>query len=144
MIKLKELGLSEAMEAWPTAEQFLVEAHDDDTDKADAMRVLKSKVFSGLNTLWEITDDGRPVAYGVTIIYTPDGISKTAQVYLATSTEMDLLLDQVDQFESWAIQRGVNYLEVIGRKGWERKLKPHGFNHSYTSLVKRVNQEELH
>lgn len=144
MIELREMAVPEAMEAWPVAETFLIHAISDGVDKEDAMRLLKSKIFAGANSLWEIKENGQPVAYAVTIIYTPDGVVNTAQVYLATSWDKQILLEQLDQFEAWAIQRGVQYLEVVGRKGWERQLKPYGFQHSYTSLVKRVNQEELH
>ena len=129
------------MSAWPEAEEFLRPAVTDDKPEG-YLRHVQSLVFSGIHTLWKMfDDDGETVAYGVVHIYTNDGIVKVAQMYLTTTTGLKHLLDNMDLFISWGIKHKVNYLEVIGRKGWEKVLRPYGFTHNQTSLIRRIPQE---
>lgn len=110
----------------------------------DYMRTLKARVFSGMNQLWVVQDENEVnLAFAVSVIYTNDGIVNTAQVYMGTAEDKDVLLAQLDQFESWAVRRDVSRLEITGRKGWEKLLAPHGFKFNYTSLIKEV-QRGLH
>lgn len=140
---LREISTVEAQRIWPDAEEYLVHAVDD-IDKEEFLRNLKAKVFAGMNTLWMIEDeDGQPLAYAVTVIFTPDGITKSIQIYMATGEDLDMFTSQIDQFTVWCIKRGVDFIEVVGRKGWEKVLRPLGFSHNYTSLLKRIS-EELH
>ena len=36
--------------------------------------------------------------------------------------------------ETWAKANGFYAVHVTGRKGWEKKLKPHGYVHEFTTL----------
>lgn len=132
-----ELDLVEVRHYWPEAVGYLRRAvYGADPD--GYLRNVQASVFAGLNTLWRIENKGKLQAYAVTHIYTTDGISRVAQIHLLTTESMDEVLELLDYFTAWATNRGVEWIEVIGRKGWERKLRPYGFNHEYTSLMKHV------
>lgn len=136
-----EMSLSQAITIWPTAEEYLREAIIDE-DKDNFLRSLKAKVFAGICTLWELRDEFEEVlAYVITVLYSNDGKVKIAQLYMATTKDMQIFVEQMDQFESWARTSGVDLMEIVGRKGWERVLKPYGFTHNFTSLVKAVTKE---
>jgi hypothetical protein len=139
----REIDQTEAPLLWREAEGFLSAAVID-SDPTNYLRNVQARIFSGLNTLWKLEDeDGKAVAYVVTVIYSPDGLHRTVQLYLATSESLQHLLVQMDQFIAWALKNKVDYIEVVGRKGWEKALRPYGFSHNHTSLIKRIN-EELH
>jgi len=144
VINLKEASIIEAQMLWPEAEVHLREAVSErEEDPESFLRHLKARVFAGLHTLWILEDEGESVAYAVTVLYSPDGITNIAQIYMAQGRDLDLFLSQMDQFIAWTLRHEAHYIEVIGRKGWEKVLKPYGFTHNYTSLLRRIN-EELH
>ena len=140
---LREVSTIEAQRIWGAAEEYLIHAVTD-MDKEEFLRNIKAKIFAGMNTLWVLEDENEvPVAYAVTVIFTPDGISKTVQIYMATAQSLAMFTEQLDQFTVWCIKREIDFIEVVGRKGWEKVLRPLGFRHNYTSLLKRIS-EELH
>lgn len=142
-MNLKELDTSEAMQIWPLAEEHLRAAVSELEENPDIfLRQIKAKVFSGIHSLWILEDGEEPAAYAVTALYTGDGIVTVAQIYLAEGT-LELFLEQQDSFTVWALKHGASCIEIIGRKGWERVLKPHGFMYNYTSLLRQIT-EELH
>jgi len=138
---IQELTQVEAMGKWNEAESYLRLAVTDD-DPENYLRTVQSFVFSGIHTLWRLSDDqNKTTGYAVTAIYTNNGIVSVAQIYLATTEALKNLMEHMDLLHSWAIQHKVNYLEILGRKGWEKVLRPYGFTHNHTSLLKRIDQE---
>lgn len=126
---------------WPEAEPFLRQALAG-VDPDEYLKDMKARIFAGINKLWAIEDaDGKAVAYAATITYTPDGISSTIQIYLASTISKELFTEQLAHFEAFAMQNNITYIEIVGRKGWEKVMKPHGFVFNYTSLLKRVTKE---
>lgn len=142
MMNARELNQFEVRQYWPEAEDHLRSAVRG-VDPVGYLRNVQAALFAGLNTLWRIEEDGDLSAYCVTNIYSTDGVGAIAQIHLFASDDMKKALPLLDYFTVWAKRRGVDYIEVIGRKGWERALKPYGFRHEYTSLFKRIT-EEIH
>ena len=140
MIEPRELNPIEVRHYWPEAELHLRRAvYGADPD--GYLRNVQAACFAGINTLWRIEESNELLAYVVTNIYTVDGIMRVAQLHLMTATDIEELLPLLDYFEVWVQKHQVDWIEVIGRKGWERMLKPYGFKHEYTSLLKRVTKE---
>ncbi len=138
---LKELTQVEAVQSWREAEDFLCHAVTDD-DPDNYILNVKAFIFAGMHRLWKLTDEqGEAVAYAVVNVYTNDGLHNVAQMYLATSKGLAQMLDHWDEFLVWAIKMHVDYIEIIGRKGWEKVLRPFGFTHNHTSLIRRVHRE---
>ena len=137
----REIMLAEIPSIWPEAREYLRDAVEDQ-DPDSFLRNVQAKIFAGLHTLWRIVDEaGELVGYVVTTIYTSDGVTKVAQIYMASGNDLDLLVQEMDHYIEWADARGVHLIEIIGRKGWEKILAPYGFKHNYTSLLRRVREE---
>lgn len=138
-MEAKELDLLGVQRYWSEAESLLKRAvYGADPD--GYVRNVRAALFAGINTLWRIEESGVLSGYVVTNFYTVDGLSKVAQIHLMTVESMKEVLSLLDYFEVWAKTQGAEWVEVIGRKGWERVLKPYGFNHEYTSLLKRITE----
>lgn len=43
-----------------------------------------------------------------------------------------------DSVQELAREQGARQIFVSGRKGWERKLKPYGFEHAYTVIARDI------
>lgn len=141
MNKLIELSPIEAQLYWPEAEKYLAKAVKNDYD-SQQLRVIKGRVFAGMNTLWKIDDEeGATIAWGTTFIYTADGNTIVAQIYVATMDDLTTVTEKLGEFENWAHNKGVHYIEVVGRLGWSKPLRALGFEHNYTSLTKEVYRE---
>lgn len=143
MIDAKALDMMEVRQHWPEAESWLLRAvHGRDPERY--MRNVQASLFAGISTLWRIEEEfGELSAYCVTNTYTVDGMNTIAQIHLMTAESIEDVLPLMDYFTVWAKKKGADWIEVIGRKGWERMLRPYGFTHEYTSLMKRVI-EEIH
>jgi hypothetical protein len=143
MNRLVELSALDAQYHWAEAEEWLAQASHNEY-RAEQLQTLKGRVFTGMAALWRIEDEiGRTIGWAATTIYTPDGIIKVVQIDLATGGRLTDFTEHLHEFEQWAHEHGVDYIEVIGRAGWTRALAPLGFEHNFTSLLKRV-YKELH
>jgi hypothetical protein len=141
MNTLVELSSIEAQLHWPEAEEYLSQAVKNDYDSTQ-LRIIKGRVFAGMNTLWRIdNEEGAAIAWGTTFIYTADGNTIVAQIYVATTDDLNAIIEKFDEFENWAHVRGVHYIEVVGRLGWSKPLRALGFEHNYTSLTREVYRE---
>ena len=136
----RALDMIDVQHYWPEAETWLRRAVRG-ADPESYMKNVQATLFAGINTLWRIEDEGELTAYCVTNLYTVDGLNKIAQLHMMTAENVEDILPLLDYFNVWAKSKGADWMEVIGRKGWERMLKPYGFNHEYTSLMKRVMTE---
>ncbi len=139
MSDIKELDMVEAQFHWKEAEAFLREAIDRD-DQDGYLLSMQARVFAGVNSLWQITEDSKTVGYAVTVVYTVTGLDRVVQIYLAGGDSLESFLEQFDYFVAWALKRDINFIEVQGRKGWEKVLRPLGFRHNYTSLLRRIDE----
>lgn len=143
MNRLVELSVLDAQLYWNEAEAWLTEATDSEY-RVEQLQMLKGRVFTGMAALWKIEGEcGETRGWASTTIYTPDGITRVVQIDLATGGRLEEFTEQLDEFYRWAHSHGIDYIEVIGRHGWMRKLSPLGFEHNFTSLLKRV-YKELH
>lgn len=50
------------------------------------------------------------------------------------------MLEQVSMLETLAKAHGCRYLSISGRKGFERALKDHGWEHKFTTMWKGVDE----
>ena len=141
MNRLVELSIWDAQIHWPEAEVWLGQSVDTDF-REEQLKVIQGRVFAGMNTLWKLEGDyGETLAWCTTMVYTSDGLHSVVQIHVATAKDLELMTEKLGEFEAWAHARKIDYIEVIGRYGWIRKLKDLDFEHNYTSLLRRVFQE---
>ena len=88
---------------------------------------------------WEILIDGKPKNYGMTRF---NNFQQHRQLQIVTCAGEDwdeygpAVLAEV---ELVAKDYDCKYVTIWGRHGWQRKLKPLGYNHIYTVLMKEVD-----
>jgi len=100
-------------------------------------RDIFALIQKGEQQLWTITEDGRIIAGLVSEVrFSPAGRG-TLTVYCAAGKEVRRWLPRaIGVISSYAHQRGCSELRVVGRRGWQRYLKPYGFFQESIVLVK--------
>lgn len=64
---------------------------------------------------------------------------RLCNLWVCVGLDADDLIDgMLGEIETWARSIGCHALEVVGRKGWSRKLEPRGFEKEAVVLVKRL------
>jgi len=67
------------------------------------------------------------------------GNKKIMNLYTTGGIKLDSYMNELlEVIEHIAIEHECDSIYTKGRKGWERKLKGHGYNHGYTVLEKRL------
>lgn len=88
--------------------------------------------------LWLIEKDGHTTGAVVTEVYETQR-GRTCAVPYAGGVEMPATIKVVlDTVEAWARSEGCVRLEVDGRRGWERMLKPHGWEPRLVRMAKEL------
>ncbi len=108
-------------------------------NRTEYMRGLQSRLWGGMDQLWKL-QNGEELGYAVTTFYSPNPHTHVAQIYLLSSSAFNYLETYLNEFEAFATKNGANVIEVLGRKAWERKLKPYGFYHEYTAVRKTITR----
>jgi len=107
-------------EAWagsaPRLDQALAHA-----GRTHSLEDVKAMVAAGRAQLW-----ASPASAVVTVIE-DDPCERRLLVWLAGGDLEELLERMLPRVEAWGRARGCRRLLVIGRAGWERAMKPHGF-----------------
>lgn len=69
-----------------------------------------------------------------------DSGMKILTIQCAGGERMDEWIPQIDAISlSMAHRHGCQKVYIVGRKGWERKLRDIGYEHAHTVLSKEVN-----
>jgi hypothetical protein len=63
------------------------------------------------------------------------------QLWLLGGDFEEVFSEFSDMIEEFARQHGCTKLFVNGRKGWERRLKPHGYDLTAVILTKEIQHE---
>lgn len=92
-----------------------------------------------LNTeaqLWCIFDDGRPIGAAVTEIIDKD-LRRDCNIWLCAGSYSDQARDSLlREIEDWARKVGCERVQLVGRRGWEKKLP--GYRRTRVILEKRL------
>jgi hypothetical protein len=60
-------------------------------------------------------------------------------VNMATGHDLPLWVDQIKEFEKWAVENyGIKKIEIFGRPGWKKMLAPLGFTFSHVQMDKFI------
>lgn len=126
---------------WPWAAPWLDKAIGEEGSLYD-LGVIKSWLESGQLQLW-IAEDGPgvPIAFLVTEVVT-EGPDKVLSLRWIGGREMEKWLGFLKAIEYVAMWNKVTKIEVYGRKGWERTLKPYGYTFKSIVLGKRLNYSQ--
>lgn len=130
---------------WPRVEGLVTSAAQAETPSVP-VSVIQGELVRGDMQLW-LAAEGQEILGCFTTRYVDNGSGEDC-VCLSYTAGKDLdrwLSKALDIVEQWALSLGAVHLKVAGRKGWERRLKPYGFEHQAVILSKQLKANaEVH
>ena len=105
----------------------------------------KRRCYTGLlmdlmkssENLWLAMDGGEVIGFCTSAVVPYDEIT-LLQVRMLAGDRFDEWIDQMhDVLEDFARENGCGGMELIGRRGWVRKLDRFGWNEAFTTVEKR-------
>ncbi len=108
---------------------------------AQDLEQVKARAMNGSMQIW-IGANPRTKLVSMVLVTEAILIDEIPMLVLRmlAGVDIDECLPDMALIESWAIGKGFHSLQVWGRKGWEKKLKPLGFRHEYTILSKVLDK----
>lgn len=126
--------------AWPIAAPWLMQA----IGEADTWRDvdhLRQEILRGNAHLWMFQDKKTK---DVLVVIVTEAIMLGGKPCLVIrwlgGADMQKWLDDIAIIERWAAVQGFHKVEVWGRPGWQRMLKPYGFRETFRVLEKTVDR----
>lgn len=91
--------------------------------------------------LWGVVERNTPGArcWCVTELYT-DEVEKVIRVRLAAGFQHQDWIHLLANVERFGAIQGATRCEVVGRRGWERALKPQGYELDWVVLSKEISE----
>ena len=121
-MELIQFKSNEIEKIWPLVKKHVQSALDRNQNFRNHFDV-KENCINGLEQLWVIVDNKDDV-HGVRI---------------ATGHDLPLWVDKIKDFEDWAFKNcGCKKIEIYGRPGWSRMLKPLGYNFTHVQMDKFI------
>ena len=140
MIQVSEVFqyTGEQIEAhWPSIDEAL-EADTSLWDSMYSKLALMEGFQSGFIQLWGVSSSDAVHALFMTRVFeVPAG--KTVQLFWMFGREVVSQLGNLDTvMDRFAASAGATRIEIVGRKGWEKLLKPLGFEFATISVARPV------
>ena len=109
--------------AWDQCKPFLSQATDRSGGRETTF-TLYSKIKAGTSTLWIMMVDNKIIASATTEVTQ----YRNLNVSFLGGSDMDIWLTEfINQLKIYANYNNCSKIELFGRKGWLRELKPFGF-----------------
>jgi hypothetical protein len=99
-------------------------------------------VFWPIEAIDTMLREGRAQFWGtdksalITLVTSYPGGAVVIEVLAGTGSMADLIKRVRPKVEAWGRQYGCTHIQIKGRPGWARTLKPHGFRHFQDILMK--------
>ena len=130
--------------AWPHAKRLFEKLFSDEWEYQYDIPSLHQLIIMQQAQLWMANDEKEFFGAMVTqIVDYPTGITAVKVLWMA-GADIDEIIPKFDVFEEWALKQGATVLEVTGRPGWEKKMRPLGFEKKYVTLSKVLKPETIH
>lgn len=126
--------------AWPAVERVLQEDVEGWSVLGD-LEAIKRGLFSSALQLWVLLDDDRVVRLMVMtqLVFYPD--FQALRVVWAKGRDAKEAVMSYEDLETAARNMGCARMEVIGRGGWQRLLKPLGYRSVLQLYAKELGDE---
>lgn len=122
---------------WPLVSSFLESALEH-TDGEIGLQDIRSDIANHDRQLWVIKNDDVYIAAVVTQIYSYNSGKKIGEVTMAGGSRHDLWDHFTDVVGEWFKDQGCQFIDIIGRPGWQRLYKERGFRLAYVQLRKNL------
>lgn len=106
--------------------------------------VLQNGADCGRFQVWAVGRDEvvSVILFSQVIVYPA---STVFQVFLSFGNKLDEMLPMIiATLEQFARRNGCNSVEIVGRKGWERKLKSAGYRLDTVCVKRPIHSMETH
>lgn len=123
---------------WPVVGPWILNAVGPLADASDVAQIKNQAVCGNSNII--ILRKNRNIELVLVTEACFYGGRKTLVLRWMSGKMENHYLSWIFMLENYALKAGFERLEVWGRKGWERKLKPYGLAHEYTVLGKHLPQ----
>ena len=135
LIKFKA---EEIDKVWPLVKDKIQAALDRNHNFRDNQHV-KESCKKGIEQLWVIVDNKDNI-HGVCITCIVNQPNyNIGIVRIATGHDLPLWVNQITEFEKWAMENyKVKKIEIYGRPGWKKMLTPLGFEMSHVQMDKFI------
>lgn len=125
---------------WPVLAPWLIQALGE-TDSWQDIGQLREEAERGTTQLWvaqhKLTQD-------ILMVCITEGMNLNGKPTLVIrwlgGRHPEMWLDDIGIIERWAAIQGFHKVEVWGRAGWNKMLKPHGYREIYRVLEKIVDR----
>ena len=124
---------------WPHILNFLL-LHKETWQETETVESIRSEIFNGSLQLWLLLDSERVIRMGIMtrLAYYPRGTA--LQIVWAQGEEAAHAVQSIDYLEQQAKELGCFRVEVqMGRPGWAKLLKPHGYKEVYRVIGRTVD-----
>lgn len=127
-----------AIECWGAIAPFIEKAARESNDELD-MDVIKDKVAKNAVLIAAIYDDDVMIAAVGFELFTYESGKRVLHILAAGGERVDEWFNQIEQIATeLGKAEDCDAVYIIGRKGWERKLKHLGYNHVHTIIGKEL------
>jgi hypothetical protein len=140
MLNAKDLSLEELKKFAPSIARCIDRIVESAPERLTGTWLLQ-EVDEGRQDLWLImteNDDLVMVAFSHLQHYQATGYTFMKIIGLA-GDKMEDAWPLLEEFEAFARSAGAESIEIVGRPGWARCLKDHGYEHKSTNLSKSLN-----
>jgi len=118
---------------WPEVKGFIEDALKH-TIGEQSLEDIYNKISDERYTLFVILEETSII--GVCVVSLCNTRVKILDLVLLSGKNFDDWSHYLSILEDEGKRLGVDYIAMTGRQGWERKLKPLGFNKQYTVMLK--------
>jgi hypothetical protein len=126
--------------AWPNVAPWIAQAMGDAETWKD-LDYLKNQALHGELQIW-VGENPKSGEIDIVLVTEPHmiGAKPVLVVRWMCAESLEDKLPDFGLLEYWAREQGFHRLQIWGRKGWERKLKPLGYRHEFVVLTKDVDR----
>lgn len=136
MTALSLIPNAEVVERWPDFRPFLAgmcERSNHRYEPADLLRLLLADQYQ----LWSAAEGQAIDAMMLTRVVEFPG-AKACEMAAAFGENSKEWVGFIGEVEDWARGQGCGLMQPIGRPGWERVLKPFGYEKTHVLLEKKL------
>jgi len=104
---------------------------------------IAHEIMTGEQHLWVVFDDDKKVISALTTKFVSyPGKRLLAGQFLGGERIMRWRDSMLETLERWAVDNNCDGMEMTGRRGFERILKPHGWTPEYTVFEKMFEEKD--
>ena len=125
-------------EAWPVVADLLEKALKHDY-YGMSLADVKEFIVNEEMQLWTVFDEAKHLLAACTTETNEAFGHKGCKIILLAGGHMSTWLDDLlDVIDRWATAQGCEYIEAIGRRGWEKAAKKFGYQYGHTVIYKEL------